>query len=235
MPGRQLHTPWQIRALERENTMKLRNYSLACCTLVLLGTTTFLGGCATTGMDRSTKASNSIQNEDREIRKLIVQLDVTGSSLDSLMVAGAPDLKKPFDTYSQNLAKLDSEGKRTIQRMDEMKARSKDYFTEWEKQGDTYTNPQIRELSDERRSRLATIYAQVPEAGMGIKGAYHAYLTDLKEIQLYLSNDLTPKGLDAIAPVASKTIQDREALKTSFLPLMAALDAINAELYSGKK
>ena len=70
---------------------------------------------------------------------------------------------------------------------------------------------------------------------MGIKGAYHAYLTDLKEIQLYLSNDLTPKGLDAISPVANKTIQDREALKTSFVPLLAALDAAKAEMYSGKK
>jgi hypothetical protein len=215
--------------------MKLRNYSVACCTLFLLGTAAFLGGCATTGVDRSVKASNSIQDEDKEIRKLVVQIDLTGSSLDSLMVAGAPNLKKPFDSYSQNLAKLDSEGKRTIKRMDEMKARSKDYFTEWEKQGDTYTNPEIRALSDERRSNLAAIYARIPEAGMGIKGAYHAYLTDLKEIQLYLSNDLTPKGLDAIAPVASKTIQDREALKTSFVPLLGALDAANAEMYSGKK
>ena len=151
------------------------------------------------------------------------------------MVVGAPDLKKPFDAYSKNLDQLDSEGKRTIKRMDDMKARNTAYYAEWEKQGDTYTNPQIRELSDERRVKLAAIYAQVPEAGVGIKGAYNAYLIDLKEIQRYLSNDLTPKGLDAIAPVASKSIQDREALKTSFVPLLAALDAIHAEMYNGKK
>ena len=215
--------------------MKLRDYSIACCALLLLSTAPFLGGCATTGMDRSTKASNSIQSEDQEIRKLIVQIDATGGSLDSLMVVGAPDLKKPFDAYSKNLDQLDSEGKRTIKRMDDMKARNTAYFAEWEKQGDTYTNPQIRELSDERRVKLAAIYAQVPEAGVGIKGAYNAYLIDLKEIQRYLSNDLTPKGLDAIAPVASKSIQDREALKTSFVPLLAALDAIHAEMYNGKK
>ena len=215
--------------------MKLRDYSIACCALLLLSTAPFLGGCATTGMDRSTKASNSIQSEDQEIRKLIVQIDATGGSLDSLMVVGAPDLKKPFDAYSKNLDQLDSEGKRTIKRMEDMKARNTAYYAEWEKQGDTYTNPQIRELSDERRVKLAAIYAQVPEAGVGIKGAYNAYLIDLKEIQRYLSNDLTPKGLDAIAPVASKSIQDREALKTSFVPLLAALDAIHAEMYNGKK
>jgi hypothetical protein len=215
--------------------MKLRNYPLACCTLLLLGTAPFLGGCATTGADRSVRASNSIQDEQKEIRTLITQIDVTGSSLDALMVPGAPDLKKPFDTYSKNLHQLDSDGKRTIKRMDDMRARNKEYFAEWEKQGDTYTNPEIRQLSDERRSNLAGIYARIPEAGMGVKGAYRAYLNDLQEIQRYLSNDLTPKGIEAIAPMAGQTVQDREALKASLVPLLAALDAVHAELYTGKK
>lgn len=215
--------------------MKLRKHSLAFFTMFTLGTATFLGGCATTGVDRSVKTSNSIQEVDSEIRKMIVQIDVTGASLDSLVVAEKPQLKKSFDKYSDNLAKLDNEGKRTLKRIDEMKSRSKEYFGEWEKQGDNFTNPEIRELSEERRSKLANMYAQVPAAGAGIKGAYHAYLTNLKEIQLYLSNDLTPKGIEAITPVAQKTVQDREVLKESLRPLISALDEIKAELYSGKK
>jgi chromosome segregation ATPase len=186
-------------------------------------------------MDRSVKTSNSIQEVDNEIRKMIVQIDVTGTSLDSLVMAGEPDLKKSFDTYSDNLAELDKEGKKVLKRVAEMKSQSTEYFAEWEKQGDAFTNPQIRELSEERRSKLAGIYAQVPAAGAGIKGSYNAYLTDLKEIQQYLSNDLTPKGIEAIAPVAKKSIQDREVLKESLKPVISALDEIKAELYSGKK
>jgi hypothetical protein len=215
--------------------MKLGIATRAFSALLLLGSATIFGGCATTGAERSVKASNSLQQEDKEIRQLMVQIDVTGSALDALMVAGAPDLKRPFDTFTRELAKLESHGKQTIKRMDDMKARNKEYFAEWEKQGDTYTNSEIRALSDERRSNLAGIYARIPEAGMGIKGAYHDYLTDLKEIQLYLSNDLTPKGQETIAPVAAKTVRDREALKASLVPLLAALDAVNAELYGGKR
>ena len=215
--------------------MKPGKHSLAFFTMILLGTAAFLGGCATTGMDRSVKTSNSIQEVDSEIRKMIVQIDVTGTSLDSLVVAGNPNLKKSFNSYSDNLAKLDSEGKRTLKRIEEMKLRSKEYFAEWEKEGDAFTNPQIRELSEERRSKLATLYAQVPAAGVGIRGSYNAYLTNLKEIQRYLSNDLTPKGVEAITPVAQKTVQDREDLKESLKPLISALDEIKAELYSGKK
>ena len=215
--------------------MKLRNHSLTLFTMLLLGTAAFLGGCATTCMDRSVKTSNSIQKVDSDVRKIILQSDVTATSLDSLVKAGQPDLKKSFDTYSDNLAELDSQGKQVLKHVEEMKAQKTEYFAEWEKQGDVYINPRIRELSEERRNKLAEIYAQVHTAGAGIKNAYLAYLTDLKEIQTYLSNDLTPKGVEAIAPVANKTSQDLDVLRTSLKPLISALDGIKAELYGGTK
>lgn len=215
--------------------MKLRNPSLAFFTTLLLGAAAFLSGCATTGMDRSVKTSNSIREVDKEIRKMIVQIDVTAASLDSLVTPGNPNLKKSFNSYSDNLAKLDSEGKRVLKRLDEMKSRSNEYFAEWEKQGDTFTNPDIRALSEERRIKLAGIYAQVPASASGIKGTYQEYLTDLKEIQKFLSTDLTPKGIEGITPVANKSVQDLDALKTSLKPVIAALDEINVELYQKKK
>jgi len=214
--------------------MKLRNHSLAFFTMLLLGTAAFLGGCATTGMDRSVNTSNSIKDVDSEIRKMIVQIDVTAASLDTLVVPGQTKLKKPFEKYSDNLVKLDKEGKRVLKRTEEMKANSKEYFGEWEKEGDSFTNPELRELSAERRIKLAEIYARVPEAGYGVKGNYQAYLIDLKEIQKYLSTDLTPKGIESISPVVKKSIQDLDALKQSLRPVIAALDEIKAELYNKK-
>ncbi len=215
--------------------MKHRSHSLAVFAMLVFCTATFLGGCATTGMDRSEKTANSIRDVDSEIRKMIVQIDATAASLDSLVTIGQPDLKKSFVKYSDNLEQLDSEGKKVNKRTEEMKIRSTEYFSEWEKTGDSFTNPEIRELSVERRTKLAELYARVPAAGAGIKGTYHEYLTDLKEIQSYLSNDLTSKGVEAITPVARKSVQDLEALKASLAPVVAALDEIKVELNSGKK
>jgi hypothetical protein len=205
--------------------MKIRNYPRTFVALLLLGTLAFLGGCAHTGMDRSVKASNSIK----------VQIDATAASLDVLVRAVQPDLRKSFDTYSGRLKDLEHDGKRVLKHVEEMKLRNKEYFSEWEKQGDKYTNPEIRELSEERRNKLADIYAQVHAAGGGIKIAYLAYLSDLKQIQIYLSNDLTPKGLESIAPVTNKSAQNLDALKASIQPVLIALDGIKAELYGGKK
>jgi DNA repair ATPase RecN len=215
--------------------MKLRSHSLALFAMLLFGTAALLGGCATTGMDRSIKTSNSIKDVDSEIRKMMVQIDVTAASLDAVVAPGQPNLKKSFDKYSDDLEKLDKEGKKVNKRTDEMKKSSKEYFGEWEKQGDAFTNSEIRELSTERRNKLAEIYARVPAAADGIKGSYNAYLVDLKEIQKYLSTDLTPKGVEGITPVAKRSVQELDSLKASLRPVIAALDEIKVELYSGKK
>lgn len=214
--------------------MKLRKHSLAIFTTVLLGTAAFLSGCATTGMDRSVKTSKSIKHVDTEIRQMMVQIDATAVSLDKLVTAGKADPKKSFDSYSKNVAKLEKEGTRVVKRLDEMKLDSREYFEEWEKEGDSFKNKEIRELSEERRSKLAGVYAQVPAASAGVKGSYNAYLSDLKEIQKYLSNDLTPSGIEGVTPVAQKSVQDLEQLKASLRPIIAALDEINAELYHKK-
>lgn len=213
--------------------MKTRNHSLAFSLMLMVGAAAFLGGCAVTGMDRSVKTSNSIQEVENEIVKMDTQLDETAASLDVLLRPGQPDVKKSFDRYANNLVKLENEGNRVLKRMEEMKSQSIEYFAEWEKQGSAYSNPRIRELSEERRLKLAETYAKVPAAGAGIEVTYLAYLSDLKEIQTYLSNDLTPQGLETITPVADKTDRDLRALKESMQPVLAALNEIKTALQGG--
>jgi hypothetical protein len=218
-----------------EIIMKTGNRSLVFLTMLMVGAAAFLGGCATTGMDRSVKTSNSIQEVDNEIAKMDVQLDKTAASLDLILRPDQPELKKLFEDYSDNLVKLENEGNRVLKRMEEMDSQSIEYFAEWEKQGNAYSNPRIRELSEERRLKLAETYARVPAASAGVEVTYLTYLSDLKEIQTYLSNDLTPQGIETITPVVDKTDQDLKALKESMQPVLAALNEIKAELQGETK
>jgi ABC-type Na+ efflux pump permease subunit len=215
--------------------MKFRQHSVLVLSTFLLATTAFLGGCASTGMKRSEKTSQSIQNVDTEIKKFIVQIDATAASLDTLVYAGKTDPKKSLESFSDSVVKFEKEGNRVTKRLDEMKANSKEYFEEWDKQDDKFTNADIRQLSSERQSKLAAIYAEVPAANAGIKGSYNAYLASLKEIQKYLSNDLTPQGIEGVKPVAQQSLQNLDQLKTSLKPVITALDQINAELYHKAK
>jgi TolA-binding protein len=215
--------------------MKMNKMLFAFLATLLLGTFALLSGCASTGMDRSVKTSNSIRDVDTEIRTLIEQIDITGASLEALVAADSSNLRTAFNTYSANVDKLERQGKQVQKRVVEMRANSKEYFSEWERQGNAFTNPRIRELSEQRRATLAQIFNQVGTSSAGIAEAYRAYLTDLQEIRLFLSNDLTPAGIRQIQPITQKASVDLATLKESLVPVINALDRIKAELYGGEK
>jgi hypothetical protein len=197
---------------------------------LFLAAITFLLGCESTGMQRSEKATTTMQTVADGISQVAAQLDATGASLEALASTGQSDVGKAFQAYSANVARMDSLEKQFTKHADEMSSRGKDYFAEWKKQGDAYANPQIRELSEQRRAALGEVYGKIAEASIGVKDAFQAYMSDLKEIRTYLSNDLTAKGLDAIAPSKDKVVRDGENLREAVTRIQNAVDRARSEM-----
>ncbi len=197
---------------------------------ILIGMSAFLTGCATTGMERSEKATTTMQTVSEEISVVAVQLDATGASLNNLTRVGQSDVKSAFDAYSANVVKMDEMEKRFTVHADEMKTRGKEYFAEWKKQGDAYTNPQIHALSEQRRVELGEVYGKIAEESIGVKGVFQTYMSDMKEIQKFLSNDLTLKGVDSILPITVKVLQEGVSLKDALNRVQEAVNVASVEM-----
>jgi hypothetical protein len=210
--------------------MKNRTKSATILITLLLSVLACLLGCATTGIERSEKTTTTMQTVADEISQVAEQLDVTAASMDELTKWGQPDVKKAFDAFSVNVVKMDNLEKQLSKHADEMKSRGKEYFAEWKKQGDGYANPQIRELSEQRRAALGQVYDKIAKASIGVKSAFRAYMSDLTEIQTYLSNDLTQKGITSITPISERVVRDGDSLKNSVTGVQTAIDDANAEM-----
>ena len=213
--------------------MKQTSKTLAFLLTTLSIAVISIAGCATTCMQRSEKASTSMQAVDNDIKLIVAQLDAAGASLEELTRTGQSDVKKAFDLYSDNILKLAAMENGFSKHADEMKARGKDYFEEWQTEGSKYKNPRIQELSEQRRMALADIYGQIPLNSIGVKEAFRAYLSDVTEIQTYLSNDLTSKGVEAIAPMARRASMDGDNLKYAIKDLEMAIEQARAEMTQG--
>jgi len=213
--------------------MTFRIKSVSLLVILLIGLLPFLSGCATTGSGRAEKATAKMEIVDNELRESLVQIDATGLSLENLIKPGQADTKAAFETYSDNVVKMERLGEKLIKHADEMSARGEDYFDEWKKQGNTYTNPQIRQLSDQRRADLNAVFRNIAESSVGVKGAFSAYMSDIKEIQSFLSTDLTDKGIESITPVAQQAIRDGSSLKNAVIPVLSALEAARKEMGQG--
>ncbi|HAW07581.1 MAG TPA: hypothetical protein DCW42_00155 [Bacteroidetes bacterium] len=190
-----------------------------------------LTGCgSSTGMQRSEKATTSMETFDNDIKLVVAQIDATNASLNDLTRSSQSDVKKAFDLYKKQVSKIEDLQKSFAKHADEMNARGKDYFDEWQKDGDKYKNPAIQQLSEQRQQELADIYGQIARNSLGVKEAFQTYVSDAKQVLNYLSNDLTPKGIEAIAPTSQKVIYDGDNLKYSIKNVQTAVDRARAEM-----
>jgi hypothetical protein len=205
--------------------MKLTtNQSVAFLFAMLIVAVISFTSCDSTGNQRSEKATITMQTMDNDIKLVVVQLDAIGPSLNDLTNPGLSDTKKAFDLYSDNVTKIEPMEKQFTKHADEMKVRGKEYFEEWQKEGSQYKNPQIKELSEQRRADIGEIYGKIAENSFGVKEAFKAYVSDIKEIQTYLSNDLTAKGIETIAPISRKAVNDGDNLKSTIKNVQTAIE-----------
>lgn len=189
-----------------------------------------VAGCAITGMQRSQDTRTTMENVDNDIKSASMQLDATGASLDNLMRPANTDIKQAFDSYKENVKKMEAIEKKFAKHAEQMKAKGKDYFEEWKKEGSEYKNAEIQRLSNERRAALEEVYGKIAENSIGVSEAFKTYVSDVKEIQTYLSNDLTPKGIAAISPTSKKVVSDGDDLKYAIRNVQTAIQNARTEM-----
>jgi hypothetical protein len=198
--------------------------------ILFLATFMFFTSCSTTGMQRSEEVQSTMQTVDNDIKKTIVQLDAIGASLDELTKPGQADVKRAFELYSKNVSKIKDMEKDFDKHADEMKKSGKDYFSEWDKKDQKYDNPEIQKRSDERRAALSNIYDKIAENSVGVKQAFKTYVSDVNQIQAYMSNDLTNKGITSIASLSDKTVRNGNYLKNELVNLQSAIEDARYEM-----
>lgn len=209
-----------------EPTIQRNHFFLAMLILAVVNA----AGCNTTGGERAKEATTSMQTMENEINSVAMQLDATGVSLEALMRQGQPDVKKALALFTENVSRIEELEKNFASHANEMKARGKDYFEEWQKEGNTYKNPRIQELSDQRRLELGEIYGKIAENSIGVRDAFRAYVSNAKEAQNYLSNDLTSKGLEAFTDIGRKVVQDGDNLKYAIRNVQDAIATARTEM-----
>lgn len=201
--------------------------------VLFLAMTVTITSCSSTGMQRSENLQSSLETVDNDIEIIAKQLDAIGSSLDELTRPGQSEVKKAFDQYSKNVSKIEDMEKNFSKHADQMTSTGKTYFDDWDKNKNNYDNPEIQRSSDERRAALGSTYDKIGENSKGVKEAFRVYVSDVTEIEKYLSNDLTSRGITSIASLSDKTVRNGTQLKNELKNLQSAIENARAEMMQG--
>lgn len=189
-----------------------------------------LSACATTNLDRAEKTTKSMEVVEKDINRISVQLNATEASLDHLLNTNDLEIQEAFEAYQEQVSRIINLKKDMRQHSNRMMQNGNKYFTDWQIEGETYSNPELREVSTKRRKELNETFNQITEKSGKIRRELDAYINHLKEVESYLSTDLTPEALKAVIPLSKNIEVNGRILKESINEMQLALSSTKPEM-----
>jgi len=177
--------------------------------------------------------TSNFEQVDNDLRAALAHVDAVEASLDGLVRSDNEDLVASFQEYSGQVAEMERIGEQLEEHADAMRSQGLEYFDEWRASEETVSNPEVREISEQRLEETRDSFTQVSRSSTDVKRALQTYISDLRDIETFLSHDLTPAGIEAITPVAEQAKEDGSTLQQAISPMMSALDQARTRMQQG--
>jgi hypothetical protein len=192
-------------------------------------------GCGTTsGYKQADKTGEGIAEFRYEVLNGKKAIDQTMASLDGIATSASTDPRKAFEQYSKSVANLESTANKVRKRSQDMQAQGKAYFAQWEQQLAQVKNPEIQQLAAQRKAKLNEAFDSIKTVAEPLKAKFDPWMSDLKDLRTYLSNDLTVSGVDAAKGLFKKTKTEGMEVQQSMDALIAELNTIAATITAAK-
>lgn len=180
------------------------------------------------------KVGASIAEFRDEIVTIKKEVDSTMAALDKIVTTAATDPRKAFQDFDKALPRIDDAAKKAKKRGEDIKARGQAYFQAWEKELASVNNAEIRKLAEERKVKLQGTFGSIRTSMEPVRDQFNTWLADLKDLQKYLSNDLTIGGIDAAKGLIGKAKTEGQGVQQSMDKVIAELNTIVATLTPAK-
>jgi hypothetical protein len=213
-------------------TKYLQLVSLAASTVAAAALMTGCG--STSGYKQADKTGAGIAEFRDEILNGKKAVDATMKSLDTIAASANTDPRKAFEQYSKSVANLESTAAKIKKRGQDMQQQGQAYFKQWQQEMAQVSNAEIRALSEQRKAKLQESFDSIRKYTEPLKAQFDPWMSDLKDLQKYLSNDLTVAGVDAAKNLFLKTQNEGLEVQKSMDGLVAELNTIAATLTPAK-
>ena len=192
------------------------------------------GGCATSGYKQADKTGAGIAEFRDEVVNGKQAIDATMTALGDVAATATTNPRKAYEQFAKSVANLDSTANSIRKRAQDMQAQGESYFKKWEQDLAAVNNPEIRSLAESRKAKLQQTFASIRQYSEPLKGQFEPWMSDLKDLQNYLSNDLTVAGVDAAKELFKKTSVSGAEVQKSMDALVAELNTIAATITPAK-
>jgi hypothetical protein len=223
--------PVSPKQRKKQNTnMKIQHLKWTALAVTTVALAAGLTGCTTTGYQQADKTGASMAQFRQEITAAKLAVDDTVKSLGQVAVAADTNPRPAFEQFSKSLANLESTAAAAKKRAADMNAAGQAYFANWEKELANLNNPEIKAMATQQRAKLQATFDSIKKVAEPLKAQFDPWLSDLRDLRQYLSNDLTISGVDAAKPLFAKAQAEGFEVQKSMDALVAELNSVAATL-----
>jgi DNA repair exonuclease SbcCD ATPase subunit len=215
--------------------MKNKYIQTTTLAITTLAATLLMTGCkSSSGYKQADKTGAGIAEFRTEIVNAKTAVDGTIKALDQVAMSANTDPRPAFEAFSKEVKNLESVAAKAQKRGQEMKANGDAYFANWEQQLSQVKDEDVRKLANERKAKLQQSFAKIREYTQPLKDQFDPWMSSLKDLQAYLSQDLTVNGVDAAKKLFAKAKSDGTKVQKSMDSLIEELNTLSATLTPAK-
>ncbi|HEU5181809.1 MAG TPA: DUF2959 family protein [Candidatus Polarisedimenticolia bacterium] len=210
--------------------MKLGNKSGLFVTSMVVAALIFMGAAAPNQAD---KVAQRMLKFDAALTQASTQIDATLASMNALSSASGADLTAKYKDYANNVKKLESMAQKAKAQSQQATAQREQYLKQWESSNAKIQNEQLKAASQARRDELVPKIEAIKTSLGSAKEAFGPFMQDLKDLNLYLGNNLNPQGITGASELMTKSTSAGETVKTAIAQGQAAIKDLAASISPG--
>jgi vacuolar-type H+-ATPase subunit I/STV1 len=200
--------------------------------LVLAAVSAALVGCQSSGYEKGNQAAASIQAAADKMAAAPEQIDKTLTNLNGLVNQPQTDLRPQFKQFSEDLGEIESSAKEVASKRKALASKGKAFLSQWDEQLAQIKSEDIKARSQARKEEVLKQLTAIKTSYAETEIAFKPFLSNLQDIQKYLSVDLTTSGLSAIKGDVAKANASAQPLKASLTKLSEEFRALGVSMTS---
>lgn len=189
-------------------------------------------GCASTPVERQEATLESLQDLREAMLATRAQVDATLLSLNALLNAPEGQLREAYARYAEDADTIAKQAARIQEESRQMRRRSEAWLAGWKAAHESIKDPELRALSERRREQVLSRFQAIEGSLAAAREALAPYVQNLQDLKRAIGNDLTARGVAAVAHTAvvqnanAQADAARRALDVAIADLRALIDAL---------
>ncbi len=164
-----------------------------------------------------------------DVDKYVAQLDKTEQALASVTQAQGKDVKKRYESFSREINSLEEAQKQATSDIDQMKSAGSEYFSAWDTSIAQMSNPELKQASTERRSKIMKDHDDLAASLNDIGSQLPPFMSNLHDLKAFIETELSPENIGKASAMIQKSQSDALALKGKIAGVQTTLKQFLSE------